>query len=296
VIQKAPTSRSTGQPPRAWTGTLPKSLNVNGGPPTQKPTEDRQIDDSVPRQIPPNAWQHRSNVMPPPSFIPRRPSLSSGHRPPTLSQPLNQAESQGPNSTVLEPALSPSIHSRQASISTVHSIVDQAPREAPMNDANVLIDSEEVVKATMLNAAERAKKRRMEEEADREAQKERARKKALELEVKLAAADIEKVNVTEQITVSTGSMVSTMNYLTIHVSFLFSPDERILLLEEAHHLALQRVLVEAVSPLHKLQSTLNLVSFLNASPLHLYQVLQPIKWVPGGALCSPRRKNNPRRN
>jgi serine/arginine repetitive matrix protein 2 len=163
VLQK-PSLPKMPEQPRAWTGTLSKPLPANGRPPDMGP----------PRPQPPNAWQRA-----PSTTAPRRSSISI----PEHTMQLQSAQMPAP----LEHAAGPSVHSRRPSVATtvLGSIADagESPKSTTMEA--VAIDSEEVVKATMLSAAERAKKRRMEEEAEREAQKERARKKAAELEVKI---------------------------------------------------------------------------------------------------------------
>lgn len=55
----------------------------------------------------------------------------------------------------------------------------------------VVVDEDELRKAAMHTAAERAKLRRQQEEEEREKEKERARKKAAELEEKILASELE---------------------------------------------------------------------------------------------------------
>ena len=66
------------------------------------------------------------------------------------------------------------------------------PVESPLQAASTvspLVDIDEVRKAAMHSAAERAKLRRQQEEEEREKEKERARKKAAEIEAKIKAAE-----------------------------------------------------------------------------------------------------------
>ena len=62
------------------------------------------------------------------------------------------------------------------------------PDMSPQSSTTPLVDVEEVRKAAMHSAAERAKLRRQQEEEDREKEKERARRKAAELEEKMKIA------------------------------------------------------------------------------------------------------------
>lgn len=69
----------------------------------------------------------------------------------------------------------------------------------PASSTVPLVDVEEVRKAAMHSAAERARLRRQQEEEEREKERERARKKAAELEAKINAAKQEKETVTEEV-------------------------------------------------------------------------------------------------
>lgn len=167
-----PPTKSSGPSAKAWTGTLPPTLAVTGRPTTSSEATEPS------RQAP---W---AKTMPPP--------------PPQDPHKQSEFPSLSPQPTVLPESACPSSRSRQASVSVPAQTVKEqsttpaAPVKPTKAEIKALASNEEVVKATMMSAAERAKKRRMEEEAERDAQKERAKKKAAELEAKLAAAEAEK--------------------------------------------------------------------------------------------------------
>lgn len=72
----------------------------------------------------------------------------------------------------------------------------ETPLQGPL-PASQLVDIEEVSKAAMHSAAERARLRRQHEEEEREKEKERARKKAAEIEARMKAAEATKHPQTE---------------------------------------------------------------------------------------------------
>ncbi|CCM01645.1 uncharacterized protein FIBRA_03706 [Fibroporia radiculosa] len=117
------------------------------------------------RQAPP----HLSTARPPlPAF-----SQAEGRHPPALN--LNV----GPPPAAGAPVLSP-----------LSSAVSPTTSEKPLQPSALpLVDLDEVRKAAMHSAAERARLRRQQEEEEREREKERARKKAAELEAKMRSEE-----------------------------------------------------------------------------------------------------------
>jgi len=120
----------------------------------------------------------RRSDMGPPPHAPRRPSqdtpsLRPSSRSPTSpihsssQPPLAAAASQAPPSPPL---------SHTSSALSPHSVLAALPASTDLN---------EVTKDLMQSAAQRAKVRKIEEEKERDAQKERARRKALQLEEKM---------------------------------------------------------------------------------------------------------------
>ena len=124
------------------------------------------------RQLPPHLSQSPTAL---PS--PRLPSRDSRRVPP---EPPQSATS--PPSAHI-PAQSPAV-SHKSLVSPA--VVDKALPPLAVPDLDV------ARKDVMHSAAERAKQRRLEEEAEREAQKDRARKKAAELEERMKAIEAEK--------------------------------------------------------------------------------------------------------
>lgn len=125
-------------------------------PPAVSPSADHR------RQLPP----HLSTLEPKHPPIPPEPSI---HAPPPPHPPAVQHEPPAPSA------------SSQAAVSPA------TPDKALPASTMPIVDMEEVRKAAMHSAAERARLRRQQEEEEREKERERARRKAAELEERIQA-------------------------------------------------------------------------------------------------------------
>ncbi|KAH8100504.1 hypothetical protein BXZ70DRAFT_153696 [Cristinia sonorae] len=129
----------------------------------------------------------RAEGRPPP------PHLSALHLPPAHRGPPSAAFSE--TNTGGPPSAHPVAHSPAASFASI------SPRAAksPLQSSDLpLTDIDEVRKAAMHSAAERAKLRRQQEEEERERERERARRKAAELEAKMKAEAEAKAKAEQQ--------------------------------------------------------------------------------------------------
>lgn len=151
----------------------------------------------------PDRARRTSNTGPPfvssPSDIARDgrqlpPHLTNSHQQPGMWRTPSTASRPRRQSTTSSVGGPPSQHPVQSPVSPhavlSPSVADASPQSVP-STPNVDID--EVRKAAMHSAAERARLRRQQEEAEREKERERARQKAAELEAKINAAEEEKV-------------------------------------------------------------------------------------------------------
>ena len=144
------------------------------GPPPNPPCAQKHSQEEG-RQLPPHLTQAPVTVHP--RRMSSRDSRFSSSEPP-LSATL-------PTNSTRLPSQSPSIsHASLVLVSPISGQNIALPLNAPELD--------EARKDVMQSAAARAKQRRQQEEEEREAQKERARKKAVELEEKMRAAEAER--------------------------------------------------------------------------------------------------------
>lgn len=175
---------------RGFNGPLPPSSSFdrniprrdsNNSHPQQSPRQERfnplpsgkDVDNRGRRMNPtmgPPPVPHRANARQPPPHMPLHTPIPSSSSTRTLSR--DSARSQQPSARL--PPQSPALS--HASISPVLAKASAAV-VVPAG-----VDLEEVKKDLMQSAAVRAKQRRQQEEEDREAQKERARQKAAQLE------------------------------------------------------------------------------------------------------------------
>ncbi|GBE78105.1 predicted protein [Sparassis crispa] len=130
-------------------------------------------------ELPSESWARRSTAMGPPS--PSTEPLRDGVRqlPPHLSEM--------PHPTPPAPTVSGSESRVSATLisEAPHDVSPVTTERSLQSSAMPIVDIEEVRKAAMHSAAERAKLRRQHEEEEREKEKERARQKAAELEEKM---------------------------------------------------------------------------------------------------------------
>ncbi|KAH9947689.1 hypothetical protein B0H21DRAFT_691534 [Amylocystis lapponica] len=150
----------------------PRRLSTMGPPPPPLPSSN-EFSKISGRQLPP----HLSNMGPPPPPLRAAPVLE-------VKSPVLATNASEPPSTSLSPG-------RPPPVSPVSSLASLSPMMSDklLQSTMPLVDVEEVRKAAMHSAAERARLRRQQEEEEREKQKERAMKKAAELEEKMKAPE-----------------------------------------------------------------------------------------------------------
>lgn len=102
----------------------------------------------------------------------------------SLSQPLSSPQLTHPSAPTTSSALNKTLNHKELELETPSVATDSPGQSIKYRKP----DLDQVHRSEMISAAERARKRRQEEELAREAEKERARLKAMEIEEKLKAA------------------------------------------------------------------------------------------------------------
>ncbi|PPQ63504.1 hypothetical protein CVT24_004732 [Panaeolus cyanescens] len=181
------------------------------GPPPVPFTSTRRPSDGG-RQLPPHLSQVSPNA--PPRRLPSRDTRISPSEPTAGSLPTGRI-----------PPISPAVsHASLVLVSPKQGPAVLLPLNAPeLDDAR---------KDVMQTAAARAKQRRQQEEAEREAQKERARKKAAELEERMKAADTEKQRQKEQVSAKVRSLEEYQSRDFVEMVY-FQEQEAIAVIEDA---------------------------------------------------------------